>query len=246
MDEERRISVEVVRHLMEIKRRRLYAERGFESMWECLIEEFKLSKGAAQNRLNVIRVLEEHPELASHLESGNLCFTVVSELARVCRELEKEPSELLPLILGKSSREATRALLDLLPAGKHREGFRDLPGGLSELRLILTADQREIFEELRAIKSHTSRTYSSMLVKLADDDLQKHDPVRRSKVQAPGVTNPYSTHVPRALRDQVWVRDGGRCTTKIPSPAASVARRTTRRSTTSIPAPSAARTSSAT
>ena len=61
--EERRISADVLHHLREIERRRIFAEAGFTSLFAYCVEELRYSEGAAYRRINAMRLLKECPEI---------------------------------------------------------------------------------------------------------------------------------------------------------------------------------------
>lgn len=118
-DEERRISVEIIRHLQEIRRRRLYAARGFSTMWMFLTKELKLSEPATQQRLAVMRAIVEEPSVESLLETGKISFSNVAEASRVSRIAKKPVKDLIPMVTGITFREAKAKLSALLPPGRH-------------------------------------------------------------------------------------------------------------------------------
>ncbi|MBC7690999.1 MAG: hypothetical protein H7222_04470 [Methylotenera sp.] len=70
--EERRITLALIEHLAEISRRRVYAELGYSSLWDFATRELGLSEGAAQRRIQAMRLLRDVPEAAEALESGRL------------------------------------------------------------------------------------------------------------------------------------------------------------------------------
>lgn len=80
VDDERRATVALIEHLAEISRRRLFAERGFSSMWEFCTQELGLSEGADQRRLQAMRLLEETPEAAQLIRSGKLSLSNAAKM----------------------------------------------------------------------------------------------------------------------------------------------------------------------
>src|SRR5438045_2173558 len=67
--EERRIGLEVLHHLREVDRRRLYA-RTYSSLHEFVVKELHYSDGAAYRRIQAMRLLKELPEIEEQLQSG--------------------------------------------------------------------------------------------------------------------------------------------------------------------------------
>ena len=70
--EERRITSQILWHLYEIERRRLFAELGFTSLFEFATVQLKYSAGSAQRRISAMRLLREMPDVASKIDSGEL------------------------------------------------------------------------------------------------------------------------------------------------------------------------------
>ncbi len=60
--EERAVTVLLISHLAEIQSRRLFAEIGFSSMWEFCTKYLLLSEGAAQRRIQTMRLIEQLPQ----------------------------------------------------------------------------------------------------------------------------------------------------------------------------------------
>ena len=84
--EERRITLEVIRHLREVDSRKLYAARGHSSLFEYVTRELGYSEGSAQRRIQAMRAVRELPELAPKLESGELKVTQVAQIQTVLRK----------------------------------------------------------------------------------------------------------------------------------------------------------------
>src|SRR5580700_10207076 len=80
--DERRVSSDVLLHLREIERRRLFAEAGFSSLFAYCVEELKYSEGAAYRRINAMRLLRECPEVEESIRDGSLSVSSASEVQR--------------------------------------------------------------------------------------------------------------------------------------------------------------------
>ena len=68
--EERRITAEVLKLLLEVDQKMLFAEWGYGSIQEYCIEELKYSRSAAQRRIDAMRVLKIAPEVEKKIEIG--------------------------------------------------------------------------------------------------------------------------------------------------------------------------------
>jgi hypothetical protein len=199
--EERRLTLEVLRHLQEIERRRLYAARGYPSLFEYAVRELGYPEGSAQRRISSMRLLKELPELEGKIESGSLSLSVMSQAQSFFRQEEiREPEKKREILMGlenHSTREAERKL-----ASQSREPVRLTPEKVRPLsenvsRLELAVDQAFLDQlgELRALLSHSHPGMSirEALAYALELSLSKHRPKAPSPSEsppAPAVGNP--------------------------------------------------------
>ena len=211
---EREITLQVIEHLQEIERRRLFSERGYSSLFEMCIKEFGYSESQAQRRISSMRLSKEIPEVKEAIQSGALNLATVSMAQQFFRQEKKsgheldldEKREVLRELEGKSKREAERFF---------SEESSTPPTTTTRVVLELTAEQLAKLEKLRALLSHqiSPQEYEKLIEKLSDLALERLDPeVRAANRQAkPLVPGKVTRHIPAALRDQVWVRAQGCC-----------------------------------
>src|SRR5690606_13389360 len=79
VNEERRMTAEVLRHLSEIERRKLFGRRGYSTLFEYAVRELKYSEAAAQRRILAMRLLNELPQVEEKIQSGELSLSVVCQ-----------------------------------------------------------------------------------------------------------------------------------------------------------------------
>ncbi len=155
--EERRITLEVLIHLREVERRRLFAERGHSSLFDYAVRELTYSESAAQRRISAMRVLKDLPELEEKVRSGELKVTQLARVQTFLRSEKKEGKtyshdEKRTLILGavgKSSRETEKLLAEKSPTFAFQEKMRVLTPSLTQL--TFTADE-QLIENLAKIR----------------------------------------------------------------------------------------------
>lgn len=87
---ERKATADLVSHLSEFMRRRLYLELGCTSVFAYLTERLNFSPSTAQNRIDAARLVLAVPNLQFDLESGGINLSQVSIVARGLRQFEKE------------------------------------------------------------------------------------------------------------------------------------------------------------
>ena len=68
-EQERKTSHTILLHLSEMRRRRLYLERGFSSLFEMLARHFKISETSAYQRLKALELMQAVPEVEEKLKS---------------------------------------------------------------------------------------------------------------------------------------------------------------------------------
>jgi hypothetical protein len=72
---ERRLTTEILWHLHEIKARRLYAEKGYGSLFEYAVKALGYSEAAAGRRISARRLLVDIPEIEPALQSRSKSST---------------------------------------------------------------------------------------------------------------------------------------------------------------------------
>ena len=128
---ERASTAEVVRHLQEIQRRKLYLDAGFPTLYEMVTKKFGYCAGSAMRRINSMRLMTELPEVEEMIESGDLSLTtaatVQSFFFREAKDYTRdEKIELVEMCLNKSTREVERELTIRNPEREKRESIRQV------------------------------------------------------------------------------------------------------------------------
>jgi len=85
---EREITLEVLHHLREIFRRRLYATMGFSSLHDYGKRELGYSDGACQRRISAMMLLEEFPELETRIKKGDLNLSNAAQAQKLFKAEE--------------------------------------------------------------------------------------------------------------------------------------------------------------
>ena len=77
---ERQINIQVLQHLQEIEKRKLYLDRGFPSLFEYAVKELGYSHSAAYRRIKSMRLCRDIPQAVSKIKTGSLNLTTASQL----------------------------------------------------------------------------------------------------------------------------------------------------------------------
>jgi len=255
---ERKIYSQVIDVLEEIERRKLYLARGYSSLFSFCTEFLKYSAGAAQRRIDSMRLIKNFPkpqkeEVKEKLESGSVNLTHLSQVARVVRALPEsktchEKMKLISKVENTTIRECEQKLLEdeaLLPPKK--EQLRATGDGRFRLSINLDQEAKDLLEKLLSLTAHQNPFASKEIavkaaLKLAAQEAEKKKSAsikaQRSKItaatavksQGPKITavatslknqkakitavaavKRPSRMIPRAVKREIWQRDGGRC-----------------------------------
>ena len=85
---EREILSQILLHIVEVERRRLYLIFGFSSLFEYLTKSIGYANGSAQRRIDAARLSFEVPEVIEKLESDQINLAQVSLLQKSIREAQ--------------------------------------------------------------------------------------------------------------------------------------------------------------
>jgi hypothetical protein len=119
---ERTLTLHVVDHLIEVARRRLYAVRGFSSLFTYCTGDLGYSNAAAARRVGAARTIERFPRVRGMLARRELSL---STLALISGEMRApDAGKLIDAIKGKSRREAEATLAAFRGPVVQRERIR--------------------------------------------------------------------------------------------------------------------------
>jgi hypothetical protein len=223
----RKLTLELLRHLREFDRRRLYAERGHSSLFEYVVEELKYSESSGQRRIFAMRALDDLPELEEKIESGELKVTQLAQIQSFLRLERKsgkrvtisEKRSLIESMLGKSTRETERILAEKNPRVALRDQSKIVAPNV--VQVIFTADDALMaeLEEVRDRFAHRLPAGASLgdvirfLARSALASVPEKKRASDEKTPPVGVPAPVvaSRYIPAAVQREVWIRDEGRC-----------------------------------
>lgn len=221
--EERRITSQILWHLFEIERRRLFAELGFASLFEYTTVQLRYSAGSAQRRISAMRLLREMPEVAEKIESGKLNVNALSQAQSMFRQARMENKaftveakrELVEKLENKSQRECEKVLAEINPATTRPSRERVVTASRTEIRF--EADE-ELYTKIQILKGKLahrlkgSNDFAELLNLLVDDALNKKPskkPLPPVEVESKSSTSRY---IPKAVARAVFEKAKNQCT----------------------------------
>ena len=122
---EREASHRILLYLLEMQSRRLFADRGYSSMFTMLIQHYRLSESAANDRLRALELISAVPVAEEKFVANDLNLTTLAMAQRQIRREEKVTgrkvtaevkAEIVSRIAGKTQAQAEKELMTLLPA----------------------------------------------------------------------------------------------------------------------------------
>ena len=162
--DEKRLLHLILDHIREIEDRKLYAARGYSSLFAFVVEGLGYDEASAYRRIAAVRAIRDVPTVKQKLQNGSLTLSTVAlvhgHLRTESKARSKSPeqkSALFAEVEGKSKRETERHLASLTPdshAGRP-ERQRPVTATRTELRLTVNAEFMQRLERLRELHFHT-------------------------------------------------------------------------------------------
>ncbi len=122
---ERAVGVYALSHLAEIRRRKLFEEAGYPTMFAYCVGELKYSEATAYRRLQSVDAVRRFPEVLSMIKDGAVTVCALSVIAKY---LNGDNSErLLRQIAGKSLRDVERLAIEFAPRPDTQDVIRAVP-----------------------------------------------------------------------------------------------------------------------
>ncbi|MFH1016606.1 MAG: hypothetical protein V1798_00310, partial [Pseudomonadota bacterium] len=153
---ERQATLELLNHLHEVERRKLFAERGYGSLWDYVQRALGYSESQAYERISAMRLMFRAPEVQVALETGKLTLTQAAMAERHLRAEERSYAKPVPAekveslvnrIEGLSKRETEKVLLREAPERPlTSETVRPITAEISEVRFPITEETRQAME----------------------------------------------------------------------------------------------------
>lgn len=187
---ETKLTTQILWHIKEIDKRRLYSDLRYASLWEYVTKELGYSEGSAHRRISAARALVEMPELEQKLNSGELNLT---NLAMVLSSCQSETVEVKREILTQIENKTTTQVKQVLQA---RAG---IPA--KKFKLELDEETYALLLKLKALRPQ-DKNVAKFAIQLAITAAERQ---RFKKVARPKLTSTAE------VKRKVFARDQHRC-----------------------------------
>ena len=233
---ERRALAVLLLHIAEFDRRRLYERAGFRTLWDYCVRELAYSESAALKRIVAARLLQRFPALLALIDEGAIHLSALvvlsphltqeNHIALLERAKGMSKRELQFLAAGFSPRpDAPDILRRLGPAGGPGPTIEPLCADRALVRFTAGRAFLSLLERAREVLRHAlpDGGLEGLLTEALERLLDARDPLRsiarRKRRAAAGrircsgnAEGPAKRRIPTPIRDEVFLRDEGRCT----------------------------------
>lgn len=228
---ERETVTEVLQHLREIERRRLFSDLGYSSLYDYCMKALDYSEAETKSPIDAMRLIRELPQIEEHVASGKLSLTNLVKAQSFCRAEAKaapmgvkEKLEILDSLKNKSTRQAEKILFaqaSVEPAPV-KEKIRQVTAELAEVKFAADDELLGKMTRLRGLLAHKNPNMktSELINELCEIALNEIDPIRKKtrseklpKVirRAPDVKNSSRQYISVKTRQEVWKKSEGKC-----------------------------------
>lgn len=199
--EERKLTTEILWHLHEIQSRRLYAEKGYASLFEYAVQALGYSEASAGRRIAAMRLLADVPEIEPALKKGEISLTTLSTIQNFIQRKHQqskaeqgsgaslsksEKRDLVFSLQGKSKRECEKVLIELDPlAALPKERERVVSPTQTEIRFVADDALMQKLQMIKDLDGHvqSSPSYLELFHRMADLCLKHLDPLSKKPTQ---------------------------------------------------------------
>lgn len=182
VQQERKISTEILEYLIEVQRRRIHIDMGYSSLFTFLTKHLHYSDGSAYRRIEAMKLLGSVPEWKEKISSGEISISTAAKIQKASEAKDfkngAEKRAFLTKFLGKSRREVEILLAEASPEQGGQELLRQINANESILKIVIRNETREKLEQLRAKLSHVNpkgqwKEVIEILVDTAYESLEK-------------------------------------------------------------------------
>lgn len=206
---EKQLTAQVLKHLVEIERRRLFVDLGFNSLFKYCTEYLGYSENEAGCRISAMRLIKGSRKIEEKIESGKLNLTSATKVQSHIRHEEKErgfkfteeeKNEVVEIIVGKSTRE-TEQILD---------GLKIIPPK-KQIKITIEENTAKKFEEFKRLKGNYSD--DEILNLLLDEKLEQIKAEREKKkdVEVKEAKSKNQRYISKKMREKVLARANYQC-----------------------------------
>lgn len=196
---EKEILSDILSHLEEVRRRRLFSELGYGSLFQYCVKHLGYSEDQTYRRINALKLIKEIPQVQKQIASGTLTLSIINVAQTLFKaDTNVNKVEVLASLENKSKREAEKIVRTLSP---------NLPPKQIQLKLNLTESQQEKWQQIKSNLAHRNLSDEELFERICDQFLVP--------AAAPRLLPPRSSaaekSIPNSVKREVKARDQYRC-----------------------------------
>ncbi len=232
---ERELFTEIIHHLQEIQRRRLFSDLGCRSLWDYCMKALGYSESQVKRTIDAMKLIQEIPEVEAIIEKGELSLSNVVAAQVHFRSEEKAGAplsveaklEVIETLKNKSTREGEKILLEKSSAepAPVKERIKKVTAKISEIKFGADEKFLEMMDAVKGLLAHkhpqmNTQELMEIVFTMA---LDKLDPARKVNTEkkmpknlppAPAVKNEAGVgrkHISIKIKRDVWKESGSKC-----------------------------------
>ena len=210
---ERNAITDVLHHLQEVDRRKLFSDIGHPSMVDYAVKELGYSHSAATRRIQAARMLKKIPEIETKITDGTLTLSNINQAAGFFKkENINDPNKqrvILKKLENKTTREGEKTLFELMPSGPApKESIRLVSAEITQLKINISESTLNKLHEARKLigKSMINDDFLYALSEHAIRDIK----FKKFKVRETP-QNPDSRYLTNQTKREVYEKSSGIC-----------------------------------
>lgn len=188
---EREVLTEILHHLREIERRRLFSELGFKSLFDYATKKLGYADDQAARRISAMRLLKELPQIEEKVASGALSLTNLNLAQTLFRQEQKaeagfsqqEKLKLLAQLENQPKREAEKIILSRSsePIRFRPDRVRQVSETTIEIKFMADSELQLKLERIKGLlaHSHPNMSLAEAVNYLCDLGIKNLDPSKK-------------------------------------------------------------------
>ncbi|HXH30303.1 MAG TPA: HNH endonuclease signature motif containing protein [Bacteriovoracaceae bacterium] len=198
---EKSATVNLLKHLQEVSRRKLYLDYGHSTLPKYVVVELGYSENEAWTRIQAMRLLKTVPEIEKKIESGQISLSNASTLQGFIQEagIQKHPEKLADAI--KKAEDLSHRKL--------KEEFK--PQEPKEKKITLNLKLQEKIKKLQ--QSWGEMSEAEILEALIDEKLKQLELKVEDKRPRPSkpVSSTHTRYIPVSVKREIFGRSNNQC-----------------------------------
>ena len=219
---ERKTTSEILEHLEEIERRRLFCDLKYSSLFEYCTKELKYSEAQAYRRIDAMRLGKRIPKVKEGISQGELTLTNVNLLSDLFKKTDikdKKRQEKIVLQMSNTSKvECERKIKSI----KKQEGIKDTvkkeirqKDGEDKIRLHISMNKKTMgkINKLKGLLAHKKNYSTDELIDLMADHLIEKLENKKFKakrnIEKENIKR--SRYIKKKVKEEVYLKSNKRC-----------------------------------